>query len=240
VAPSRRDLQTAIADYWAAKEKQRETAEAISSTAEGTAKAVRGGGHFNPVANLLARFFTDAGYPVESIAATGNRTILPGYFRPNKAWDLVVVHKEVLVAAIELKALGAPSYGNNYNNRVEEALGNSMDLSQANLSRLAGREKPWLGYFFLMEDTVRSRLPRSARQNPALPGASEWNGLSHEERFAVTGRRLMDEGLYDAVCYLTSSAKSPDPREPEPQLDWLHFSAAIEGRLSYLRELGFP
>jgi hypothetical protein len=154
MAPSRQDLQTAVAGYWAARDKQQKAAEAVSSTAEGTAKAVRGGGHFNPVANLLARFFTDAGFPVESIAAAGNSTILPGYFRPNKAWDLVVVHEEVLVAAIELKALGYPSYGKNYNNRIEEALGNSIDLDRANLSRLAGREKPWLGYFFLMEDTL--------------------------------------------------------------------------------------
>jgi hypothetical protein len=67
--------------------------------------------------------------------------ILPGHFRPNKAWDLVVVHKEVLVAAIELKALGGPSYGKNYNNRVEEALGNAVDLSHASRAGLTGREK---------------------------------------------------------------------------------------------------
>jgi hypothetical protein len=240
MAPSRQDLQTAVAGYWAAKDKQQKAAEAVSSTAEGTAKAVRGGGHFNPVANLLARFFTDAGFPVESIAAVGNSTILPGYFRPNKAWDLVVVHEEVLVAAIELKALGYPSYGKNYNNRIEEALGNSVDLDRANLSRLAGREKPWLGYFFLMEDTPESRRPRTPRENPALPVAPDWAGLSHEERFSIAGRRLMDEGLYDAVCFVTSSPNEPGPREPEPGLDWQHFSAAIEGRLTYLKKLGLP
>lgn len=240
MAPSRHDLQTAIAGYWAAKVKQQKAAEAVSSTAEGTAKAVRGGGHFNPVANLLARFFTDAGYPVESIAATGSKTILPGYFRPNKAWDLVVVHEEVLVAAIELKALGSPSYGNNYNNRIEEALGNSVDLDRANMSRLTGREKPWLGYFFLMEDTPASRMPRSPRQNPALPVAADWYELSHEDRFSVAGRRLMDEGLYDAVCYVASSPDEPGPREPDPMLDWRHFSAAIEARLTFLKKLGLP
>jgi hypothetical protein len=240
VTPSRQDLQTAIAGYWATKETQRAAAEAVSSTAEGTAKAVRGGGHFNPVANLLARFFTDAGYPTSSIAASGSGTIVPGYFRPNKAWDLVVIHREVLVAAIELKALGAPSYGKNFNNRVEEALGNSADLSRANLAQQTGPEKPWLGYFFLMDDSDESRLSRISRENPSLPIAPEWRGLSHEERFSITGRRLIDEGFYDAVCYVTSSAQDPGPREPEPRLDWRHFSAAIEARIAYLAGLGLP
>jgi Restriction endonuclease XhoI len=152
----------------------------------------------------------------------------------------VVVHRETLVAAIELKALGAPSYGKNFNNRVEEALGNSTDFSHAGLARLVGNEKPWLGYFFLMDDSAESRLHRAPREHPSLPVAPAWRTLSHEERFAMTGRRLLDEGLYDAVCYVTSSTEDPGPREPEPRLDWLHFSAAIEARLTYLSKLGLP
>ena len=116
-------------------------AELAGATAQGRSKAVRGGGHFNPVANLIARFFLDAGYPPEAIHASGNMTRLPGYYRPTKAWDLVVVHDEVLVAAVELKALGGPSFGNNFNNRVEEALGNGMDLERASWRGLVGRER---------------------------------------------------------------------------------------------------
>jgi hypothetical protein len=240
MAPSRKDLDVAISAYWTTKGEQQAAAEAVSSTAEGRAKAVRGGGHFNPVANLLARFFTDAGYPAESIAASGRSTILPGHFRPSKAWDLVVVHEEVLVAAIELKALGGPSYGNNYNNRVEEALGNAVDLSYASRAGFTGREKPWLGYFFLLDDSPEARQPREPRTNPMIPAAPEWPVLSYRERFSLTGRRLVDEGLYDAVCYVTASNTEPTPTEPEPLLDWRHFSAAIEARLTYLSKLGLP
>jgi hypothetical protein len=50
----------------------------------------------------------------------------------------------------------------------------------------------------------------------------------------------MDEGLYDAVCYVTASETEPTPTEPEPLLDWRHFSAAIAARLTYLSELGLP
>jgi hypothetical protein len=244
MAPTRRELDIAVAAYWATKSTQQAAAEALRSTAEGNAKAVRGGGQFNPIANLLARFFTDAGYPTESIAASGQQTVLPAYFRPNKAWDLVVIHEEALVAAIELKALsGGPngsSYSKNYNNRVEEAIGNAQDLAHAHRIGLAGAERPWLGYFFLLEDSPEARKPREPRTNSIFPTAPEWPVLSFRERFSLTARRLVEEKIYDAVCYISASPSDPHPTEPDPLMDWQHFSAAIEARLTYLSKLGFP
>lgn len=241
------DLATAVVNYWKVKANQLTAAQAAQSTAEGTAKAVRGGGHFAPIAALIAKFFLDAGYPEESIR-TGQRdpkTTLPGFFRPSKDWDLVVGYEGILVAAIELKALGAgakaDAFGKNYNNRVEEALGNSMDLSRANLESLVGPEAPWFGYFFIMEDHAQSRRslgrPRSV---PFFDRAPEWIGPSYQERFAITGRRLLDEKLYDAVCYLVSSEADPGPLEPSGRLDWQHFTAALNARISYLAGLGYP
>jgi hypothetical protein len=54
---------------------------------------------------------------------------LPGYYRPSKEWDLVVVCENDLVAAIEVKSQ-VRSFGNNFNNRVEEALGNATDFGR--------------------------------------------------------------------------------------------------------------
>jgi len=240
MAPTERDLELAVRAYWQTKDKQRDAALAIASTAEGTAKAVRGGGHFNPVVNLIGRFFTDAGYPVESIRAGRKGSTLPGFYRPSKAWDLVVVHRSVLVAAIELKALGGPSFGNNFNNRVEEALGNAVDLSRANLAKLCGEESPWTGYFFIMEDHVGSEQPISRPQEGVFPAEPAWYDASYQDRFSVTGKRFLDEGLYDAVCYLVSSPEAPRPVQPSRHLDWRHFSAAIQARINYLGNLGYP
>lgn len=47
---------------------------------------------------------------------------LPGYFRPTKLWDILVIHKNQLIAAIELKSQVGPSFGNNFNNRGKETL----------------------------------------------------------------------------------------------------------------------
>lgn len=240
MAPSRDDLELAIAAYWGKKDEQMAAAQLAGSTAEGSSKAVRGGGHFNPIANLIARFFLDAGYPPESIHASGNMTRLPGFYRPTKAWDLVVVHDGVLVAAVELKALGGPSFGNNYNNRVEEALGNGVDLDRASWRGLVGREKPWLGYFFIIQDEGGSRKSGRAGSGGAFPAEHVWDGASYQRRFALTGERMLDQGIYDAIYYAASSKDDPGPREPSPSLDWRHFSAAIQARIKYLEALGLP
>lgn len=239
MAPTRKDFELAIAAYWQAKDKQLAAAEEIRSTAEGSAKAVRGGGQFNPIVNLISRFFTDAGYPLGSIGVKRGQVTLPSHFRPTKQWDLVVVHKGILVAAIEMKALGGPSFGNNYNNRVEEALGSSIDLQTANREGLVGPEKPWLGYFFLMNDEEGSRRTVNPQKGP-FPTEDTWQGRSYQERFEVTGTRLLAEGFYDAVCYLISSPSNPGPQEPVPQLDWQHFCAAIKARIEFLSSLGLP
>ena len=54
--------------------------------------------------------------------------MLPGYYRPEKKWDLLVVSNNQLVTAIEFKSQVGPSFGNNFNNRVEEAVGSATDI----------------------------------------------------------------------------------------------------------------
>jgi type II restriction enzyme len=56
---------------------------------------------------------------------------LPGFFRPTKLWDLLVIHQGKLIAAIELKSQVGPSFGKNFNNRTEEAIGSAYDFQTA-------------------------------------------------------------------------------------------------------------
>lgn len=235
---TRDDLVEALAAYWGTKTLQHENSRIADAIGAGTAGSVRGGKQFDPVAAVIAKFFVEAGYPPYSINIERNLE-LPGYFRPSKKWDIVVSLSGVLVAAFELKALGGPSFGNNANNRVEEALGSSMCLRRAALADLYPGEQPWIGYLFVMQDAPGSRSPvRLARGN--LPIDPVWEGLSYQGRFGITLKRLLDENVYDSVCYLVSSAEAPDPQEPVQALDWAHFAAAIRARLHYLAELGYP
>lgn len=237
---TRKDFEDAVAAYWDAKQTQNDLSAIKNKVGAGTAGSVRGGKHFDSVAALLAKFFLDAGYPPEAIRiAKSQKLELPGYYRPQKQWDVVVAHRRTLVAAFELKALGGPSFGNNYNNRVEEALGSAVDLRRAALADLFPGEKPWLGYFFIMEDAEKSRSPVTPT-NGAFPVDIIWHDASYQDRFGIFCERLMAEGLYDAICYITSSAQDPAPVERVESLDWRHFSAAITARITYLQELGLP
>ncbi|MFJ9774156.1 PaeR7I family type II restriction endonuclease [Kitasatospora sp. NPDC101157] len=237
---SRQDFEDAVAAYWGVKQAQKDQSAIKAAVGAGTAGSVRGGKHFDSIAALLAKFFLEAGYPGESIRiTTSQRLELPGYYRPQKQWDVVVAYEDTLVAAFEMKALGGPSFGNNYNNRVEEALGSAVDLRRAALADVYPGEKPWLGYFFIMQDEEGSRRPVKPAEG-AFPVEDIWRGKSYQERFGIFCQRLMAEQLYDAVCYVTSSATDPKPSEPVDSLDWRHFSAAINARIGYLKELGLP
>lgn len=61
------------------------------------------------------------------------------YFRPNKKWDLLVVDNNELVIAIEFKSQVGPSFGNNFNNRTEEAMGSAVGRFIQILLYLAGK-----------------------------------------------------------------------------------------------------
>ncbi|RFS87213.1 type II site-specific deoxyribonuclease [Actinomadura spongiicola] len=240
MAVTREDFEDAVAAYWGARKSQGELSRIKDAVGAGTAGSVRSGKHFDDIAALLAKFFLEAGYAPEEIRVTrGQGLELPGYYRPQKQWDLVVSHGNTLVAAFELKALGGPSFGNNYNNRVEEALGSAVDLRRAVLADLYSGEKPWLGYFFIMQDAPGSSRPVRLMEG-ASPVEDIWRGRSYQARFALFCERLVAEGLYDAVCYITSSAENPKPIELVESLDWKHFSAAISARITYLKELGLP
>ncbi|GAA0402728.1 PaeR7I family type II restriction endonuclease [Streptomyces luteireticuli] len=261
MAVDRRDFERAVAEYWGVRDTQGENSKLKDVEGAGTAGKVRGGQHFDPIALLLKQFFLDAGYPDNAVRVTvSDRLELPGYYRPQKRWDVVVTYEDTLVAAFELKALGGPSFGNNYNNRVEEALGSAVDVRRARLAELYPGERPWLGYFFIMEDDKGSRssvaLDRGAfpvediwlddcclaagGKPCGLPKRKTLHGKSYQERFAIFCERLLEEQLYDAACYITSSAADPTPTELAASLDWQHFAAAVTARITYLHELGIP
>jgi hypothetical protein len=63
------------------------------------------------------------------------------------------------VAALEFKSQVGPSFGNNFNNRTEEAIGSATDVWRAYEEGTYGTVRPWLGYVFLLEETDKSTAP---------------------------------------------------------------------------------
>ncbi len=141
--------------------KQAERGDALDV---GARAGVTSGKHLDPLTSLIADIFVAAGMPRSSIYSNA-KLELPGYFRAEKKWDLVVVNEGELIAAIELKSI-LSSFGNNMNNRTEEALGNAQDLITAHEEGCfpENSRSPWLGYLFVFQSEPRSTTPVAVRR----------------------------------------------------------------------------
>jgi len=104
---------------------------------------------------------------------------LPGYFRPTKLWDLLVIHQGELIAAIELKSHIGPSFGNNFNNRAEESIGTAHDFWTAYREGAFGKQpRPFAGWLMLVEDAPKSRSPVKDK-SPHFPVSAEFQNASY-------------------------------------------------------------
>jgi hypothetical protein len=139
---------------------------------------VTGGAHLDGFAELIRKLIVEAGVS-DTAVHRRTRVELPGYYRAEKKWDLVVVVDGRLFATIEFKAQVGPSSGNHYNNRTEEALGNATDYWAAfREGAFRGSPRPWLGYLMLLEDTGGSTRPVSVAE-PHFPVFQEFRDASY-------------------------------------------------------------
>jgi hypothetical protein len=227
-------FQTAIDNYWATREAQTAKQLASGKVDAGTRGSVTGGGHLHALTTLIGEIFVENGLSSLSIWPKGME--LPGFYRPTKNWDLVVIEGDVLVAAIELKSQ-VGSVSNNFNNRTEEAIGNAIDLRRAYEAGLLGRVPPWLGYVFVLEESPQSNNPVRIASTP-FNTDEVFAGTSYMDRYQVLCRRLVSDGLYDAACFVTAS-RIPGARmtQPDPALSFAALQEAIAERAAFVRRL---
>lgn len=175
--------------------------------------------------SLVRSLLLEAKVP-EACIAIDKRVELPGWFRAEKKWDLVIVHEGELTAAIEFKSQIGPSFGNNFNNRTEEALGSATDIWAAyREGAFRPSARPFLGYLMLLEDCDRSRSAVKVAQ-PHFPVFPEFKGASYRDRYAILIEKLLRERLYDGACFLLSDARAAatgDYLEPNPELTFAKF-----------------
>jgi hypothetical protein len=127
-----------------------------------------------------------------------------GYFRPEKKWDLLVVDEQTLVASVEFKSLIGPSFGNNFNNPSEEAIGTAQDIRTAyREAAFRTSERPWLGYMMMLEDCEKSTSPVTV-STPNCPVFPEFVNAFYSARYQILLTRLLRERRCDSVCFLLS------------------------------------
>lgn len=208
----------AVQLFWHTRAAQGVAQQARGVTDQGLRGAVTGGQQMDGFCAQIITLMTEAGVSREHICTTG--TELPGYYRPSKQWDLVVVRDGSLVAAIEFKSQ-VGSFGNNFNNRTEEALGSAVDLWTAfREGALQAAPPPWLDYLFLLEDCARSRAPVGVVQ-PHFPVLPEFRDSSYAQRYELLCRKLVLERQYSATCLLLTDRAKADsvPNYTEPAED---------------------
>ena len=130
------------------------------------------------------------------------------------------------------KAQVGPSFGNNFNNRVEEALGNSSDILTAyREGKFPLSQKPCLGWMMLLEETPRSTAPVRIDE-PHFDVFPEFRETSYVDRYRIFCERLMRERLYSAACLLLSDSKTGLAgrlREPNKETDFAAFADSLVG-----------
>lgn len=132
--------------------------------------------------------------------------VLPGFFRPTKEWDIVVVHQGALVAAVELKSM-VGSEGNNFNNRVEEALGNAVDFWTAHeKGAFKFASPPFLGWFMVVGDSEKANSDVGVRE-PHFEVFSEFHKTSYLDRYRLFCEKAMREKHYTQAAVIASTEK---------------------------------
>jgi hypothetical protein len=228
-----RDLDSGIRDavrhFWSTREQQSTRQGDQDDRDRGARGAVTGGRQMDGFIRLVRALLIDSKVP-ESCISIDKRVELPGWFRAEKKWDLVIVNEKELIAAMEFKSQIGPSFGNNFNNRTEEALGSATDIWAAyREGAFRPSARPFLGYLMLLEDCDRSRSAVKVCE-PHFPVFPEFRGASYRDRYAILVEKLLRERLYDGACLLLSnraSGASGDYSEPNAELTFAKLVAPL-------------
>jgi len=233
--PANRDvaLAKAVKTFWVTRSRQAKHQGLASGVRDaGDRSAVTGGAQMNGFVRLISTSLRDTGIKEAQIYC--DRSVeIPGWFRPEKKWDLLLVVEGCLIGCVELKShIG--SFGNNFNNRTEEALGNATDvLSAYREGAFRPSTRPWLGYLMLLESSPKATAPVRAKE-PHFKVFPEFKNASYAKRYEILLTKLMREQLYDSTCLLMSprdgGSKSGEYLEPSDELSFARFSTSLLAR----------
>jgi hypothetical protein len=227
------DLNARVSDavrfFWRTRNRQGKQQGLKSGRKDaGNRSSVTGGKQLDGFVALCRDLVVAAGVEETQVFWQTKRQV-PGFYRAEKNWDLVVVARGHLLAIVEFKSQ-VGSLGNNCNNRMEEAIGNATDLWAAyREGAFRNSVRPWLGYVVLLEDTPKAHSPVKVCQ-PHYDVFPEFVGASYALRYQLLLRRLLTDRLYDGACFLTSAAsagRTGSFNEPDPMLSFSRFAAGL-------------
>lgn len=228
-------VREAVASYWDVRRSQSEKSLEQGILNPGLRSEVTGGRHLDDLQVLLVQVFLDAGIPRHLIDV--KKRPIAGFFRRDKSWDVVVMIADQVVGIIELKSMAGTSPGQNFNNRTDEALGQAVDVWKAvERGIIDTTQRPWLGYFMLLEDNDAFNTPVVGR-SPVWTPDPAFDDASYAQRYEIFFERMVRERLLDAACLILADRDSGEVRFPSETLSFQSFAAAIHGRCLQFRAM---
>lgn len=193
------ELRRAVQKFWSGRE-------------GGTQAAA----HDKEFLRLVAVDLEGLGWPGHVSSHAGDpKALVSGHFRPAKSWDIVCRDGSGKPRiCVEFKSQ-VDSYGNNENNRYEEALGSGLDVRARHGEHVA------LGFFLVLceeEQTTRPTRERAPDLDPAFSGSSH---VDRREIFArrITEFQINDMPFYDAAAILLVHRDGTFRTLNDPKLD---------------------
>jgi len=218
----------AVALYWDVRVSQAQRSRDAGVVNTGLRAEVTGGRHLDALELLIVDVLVDAGMPAGMLEV--KRRPIPGYFRRDKSWDIVVTIAGRVLAIIELKSIVGNEPGKNFNNRTDEALGQAMDVWKAvERGIIDSPLRPWLGYFMLIEDNDAWNHVSGAR-SPVWPADPVFDDTSAADRASIFFDRMVRERLLDAACVVLADRSTASVRYERDSLSFQAFAAAMFGR----------
>jgi hypothetical protein len=228
-----REISDAVRWYWETRAGQAKDQKVSENSTRGRRADVLGGNQMDGFAGLVEDILAENGVPRDSVVHDYHAT-LPGYFRHEKEWDTAVVHDGELLAAIEFKSQ-ASSFGNNLNNRAEEAVGSNTDLLEAYEEGVfEPSPPPWVGYLMLMADNEASRNTPNLRE-PNFSADEEFQGATYVDRMELLCLRMLRKRLVNGAAFILSDRDDGIEgkyREPNKELRFERFARALTAHVS--------
>ncbi|MDD4019297.1 MAG: PaeR7I family type II restriction endonuclease [Kiritimatiellae bacterium] len=225
----------AVQPFWKSRAKAKRKQSASGMADQGERSGVTAGKNMDGFLSLITDIVKANGLAKAQIHRNRAMLTLPGYYRPTKLWDILVLHKGELVAAIELKSQVGPSFGNNFNNRTEEAIGTAHDFWTAYREGAFGKQpRPFAGWLMLVEDAPESRSP--VKDNSShFDIFEEFKGASYLRRYDLLCQKLAQEQLYTTASVMTSprtSAKTGNYATLSPMTSLTTFASSLAGHIA--------
>lgn len=190
-----RDIEPLLVNWWGAKNEA--VARLAAAGKSDTGAQARNAVHMQSLALFVRQMFVDAGLSEADVTVD---SIVPGYYRRSKNWDVVAMHKGHLVGVVELKSQ-ASSPGNNANNRIEEAIGSAVDAQAVQeLTGAFGNLGVWAAWCMTFNRDAESGNPiRVTKKKVRFPlNDAAFDNMTYASQYGKAIERFISQKVYDA------------------------------------------